>query len=99
MKIQQFNPKIISITQLRRDIDVLEKVLAQEDEAWVMRNQSVLFVAVAPEKYRKLRDNGRIKRAITIINKIREDSKKAKRPSVSGFVVKMRDQRVKKWKK
>ena len=51
MDIQQFNSKIVSITQVRRDIDVLNKILDKEQEAVVIKNQKVLFIAVKPDKY------------------------------------------------
>ena len=103
MKIQQFNPKMISITQLRRDIGILEKVLTREDEALVMRNQSLMFVAIKPERYQRLQDdqkeNQTIERAVAVIGRIREGGKKFRRISVSDYVSKTREQRIKKWKK
>jgi hypothetical protein len=104
MKIQQFNPKIISITQLRRDIDILNKVLEREKEALVMRNQNLLFVAITPEKYQKLqgeKENSQtIKAAVATIERIRSHFSGAKKTtSVSEYVSRMRDERVKKWKK
>lgn len=102
MKMQQFNPKMISITQLRRDIDVLKKILAQESEALVMSNQSLLFVAIAPEKYKSLQVDERetIKKAVAAIEKIRQDFGGVKRvTTVSDYVSGMRERRIKKWKK
>ena len=43
MKLQQFDPKIVSITQLRRNIYALEGILAKEEEAFVMRNQDLII--------------------------------------------------------
>ncbi len=100
--MQQFNPKMISITQLRRDIDVLKKILAQESEALVMSNQSLLFVAIAPEKYKSLQVDERetIKKAVAAIEKIRQDFGGVKRvTTVSDYVSGMRERRIKKWKK
>ena len=103
MKISQFNPKIISITDLRRDVDILEKVLAQEKEAWVLRNQNLLFVAIAPEKYQELKkseeDNKGMEAAIATIDNIREKFGKAKKRKVSDYVSEMRDEAVKRWKR
>lgn len=100
MNIQQINPKIISITQLRKDIDALNKILAEQDEAWVVKNQNVLFVAVKPEKYQQMKEKKteRIKQAIKLIESIRAKHKSDKELA-SDYVIKMRDERIAKWKK
>lgn len=102
MDIGQFNSKIISITQLRRDIDALENVLAKEEEAVVMRNQDVIFVAVSPKRYlemnAKTSDSDQINEAFNIINQLRT-SHKSHKPLASDFVIRERDERVKKWTK
>jgi len=104
MKLQQFNSKMISITQLRKGIDALEEVLAREDEALIMRNQSLFFVAMTPEKYRQINGDKRkidtVEQAIATIGKIRSDvgSKKGK-TLISDYVAKMRNQRIQKWTK
>ena len=54
MQLQQFDPKFITVTQFRRGIGVLEKILAKYGEAWIIRNQEVLFIALTPEKYLEL---------------------------------------------
>lgn len=104
MKIQQFNPRMISISQLRRQTKDLEKILAFGEEALIMRNQSVLFVAISPEKYREIQENNKdktkIAKAISVINKIRQENKKRTRKiSVGEYVSKMREQRTRKWKR
>ena len=103
MKMQQFEPKIISITQLRRDIDTLEEVLARNEEAWIMRNQDLLFVALAPERYRQLRSGrvgkNKIETAVATIQRIRSKYAQAKKRVVSDYVSLMRKERIKKWKK
>ena len=103
MDIQQFNSKIISITQLRRDIDSLEKVLAKEDEAVVMRNQDVLFVAMTPKRYQEvypgISRKKQITKAIQAIGKMRKSHGKTKGPiKASEFVSKMRDERIGRWR-
>lgn len=101
MNLQQINPKILSITQLRRDIDVLKKILEREKEAIVVKNQKVLFMVVDPEKYKKLiekKDDNAITNSLSIIKKLRE-KKSLKRNSLSSYVIKMREERIKKWKK
>lgn len=103
MKMQQFNPKMISISQLRRDIDVLEETLASEEEALVMRNQSLLFVALTPEKYQKLQNiqehKSTVEEAVSAIGRIRNQFGQAKKALVSDYVSRMREKRVKRWKK
>lgn len=104
MDIQQFNSKIISITQLRRDIDSLEKVLKKEDEAVVMRNQDVLFVALSPKRYKEILPAStrfqQINQAVEAIDKLRKYHGKTKGSmTASDFIIKMRDLRVTKWKR
>jgi len=103
MKIQQFNPKMISISQLRRDINVLEQALASEEEALVMRNQSLLFVALTPEKYKRLQNiqerKPGIEEAVLAIGRIRNQFGQAKKTLVSDYISRMREERIKRWKK
>lgn len=103
MDIQQFNSKLISITKIRRDIDALEKVLFEEKEAVVVRNQDVLFVAMTPARYQELQPADQKKVQIeditAKIDKIRQKyGTKRKQVSASDFVIKMRDERAEKWK-
>lgn len=100
MNIQQINPKIISITQLRKDIDALNKILAEEDETWVVKNQDVLFVTIKPEKYQQMKEEKteRISQAIKLIESIRAQHK-SDRELALNYVIKMRDERIAKWKK
>lgn len=101
--MQQFNPKMISISQLRRDIDVLEQVLASEEEALVMRNQNLLFVALTPEKYQRLQNiqehKSGVKEAVLAIGRIRNQFGQARKTLVSDYISQMREKRVKRWKK
>lgn len=98
MNLQQLNPKIISITQVRRDIDILHKVLSEQNEAFIVKNQRLLFIAVSPEKYQAFsRDKkNKIERAIVSINKIR-NTYKSKTKSISRYVMRMRDERMRQW--
>lgn len=100
MQIQQYDPKIISITKIRRNIDVLEKVLHKNDEAVVMRNQNIMFIALTPKRYRQLKTTRleRTQAAADEIAKIRSRYKFSGN-HVSDFIVKSRDERIKKWKK
>ncbi|MBU1130377.1 hypothetical protein KKE45_03620 [Patescibacteria group bacterium] len=98
MNIQQFNPKMVSITMLRRDMKVLEDVLDKEEEAWIMRNQSVLFVALTPEKYKRIQSDfstvKSLEEAIDSIDKLRKSKKSFKGSPVSEYVSKIRDKRA-----
>ncbi len=103
MNLQQFDDKIISITSLRRDIEALKKILNRNDEAVVMRNQDVLFVAVTPKKYQELQTPDRsqkdIEKAAAGIDRLRQKYGNKTKGSVSDYVIKMRDERITKWKK
>lgn len=99
MNIQQLDAKIVSITQVRRHIDVLNRILEREDEAVVMKNQKVMFIAVKPEKYKAKNENTRqqrIEEAMKFMESMRKKHKFSKEV-VSSYVVKMRDERAKKW--
>ena len=99
MNLQQLNPKILSITQLRQDIDILNRILEKEKEAIVMKNQKVLFMVVDPEKYKQLKENKEkdsFEEALRIMEELRSKYK-SKNNAVSSYVIKMRDKRRKKW--
>ena len=81
-----------------------EKVLKKEDEAVVMRNQDVLFVALTPKRYQEIYPGAsrkeRIARTIQSITKLRKShSTKADSMTASEFVSKMRDERADRWKR
>lgn len=101
MNIQELDQKIISITQVRRDIDVLNRILEKEDEAIVMKNQKVMFIAVKPEKYDQVKESTRkerIQKAMKFMESMRSKYKSDKELA-SDYIIKMRDERIKKWKK
>ncbi|OGK25504.1 hypothetical protein A3A46_02770 [Candidatus Roizmanbacteria bacterium RIFCSPLOWO2_01_FULL_37_13] len=101
MNIQQLDQKIVSITQVRRDIDVLNRILEKEQEAVVMKNQKILFIAVKPDKYNQMKSTTRKERIESALKFMDASRKKYKFSGnyVSDYIVKMRDERVKKWKK
>ncbi|MBI2641787.1 hypothetical protein HYW87_04330 [Candidatus Roizmanbacteria bacterium] len=101
MNINQLDPKIVSITQVRRDIDVLNRILEKEDEAVVMKNQKVMFIAVKPDKYNQMKSTTRKERIEGALKFMAESRKKYKFSGnyVSDYIVKMREERAKKWKK
>lgn len=98
MNLQQLDPKILSITQLRRDIDILNRILEKEKEAIVMKNQKVLFMALSVDRYELLQRTRkeRIDEALKIMSELRAKYK-ARGNSVSNYIIKMRDERRKKW--
>lgn len=105
MNISQINPQIISITDLRRDVDSLRKVLDREEVAWVMRNQDVMFVAMRPEKYDSLNEKrqeskmSKMKEALAGLDEIRNKLKMPKGKTLSSYIIKMRDDQAKEWKR
>ena len=105
MNISQINPQIISITDLRRDVDSLRKVLDREEVAWVMRNQDVMFVAMKPEKYESLNEKGpekkmnKMKEALAGLDEMRNKLKMPKGKTLSSYIIKMRDDQAKEWKR
>lgn len=101
MDIQQLDPKIVTITQVRRDIDVLMRILEQQEEAIVMKNHKIYFIALKPERYNQVKASTReerIESAMKVMESLRAKHKSNKELA-SSYVVKMRDERVKKWKK
>lgn len=87
-------PNVISITQVRQDIDVLTKALAAFGKVRVLRGQKVLFDAIDPDFEEKRRD--RIKRAVENIQEsAKEMAKKYPRKpgekSLSQILIEERD--------
>ena len=105
MQLQQFNPNMISITQLRKDIDILEDILAKNDEAMVVRNQDILFWAISPKKYQDIKQNcpdkaRTIAEVVADIDALRKKYGQTKRKNAgSNYVIKMRDEAARKWTK
>ena len=104
MQLQQFNPKMVSITQVRRDIDVLEETLGKNNEALVMRNQDLLFAALSPKSYQEYQELKKhtqvdsIAKAVDSINAIREKYGKGRGKNAgSRYIIKMRDEAREKW--
>lgn len=83
-------PNVISITQVREDIDVLTKALAEFGKVRVLRGQKVLFDAVDPDFEAKRRE--RIKKAVASIKEFAKKHK-AKRGEMSGseWIIRERD--------
>lgn len=83
-------PNVISITQVREDIDVLTKALDEFGKVRVLRGQKVLFDAIDPEFETKRQ--AKIKAAVA---RIREFTKKHKTKSgeISGseWIIRERD--------
>ena len=99
---------MISITDLRRDIDVVKERLRKNRFTWVFRNQKPFFAVVRPDWFRRLRENQerledkreellrRRRRAAKSFAKIRE---KAGNWDATGTVIRMRDEEARRWKK
>ncbi|OGK24579.1 hypothetical protein A3D76_00435 [Candidatus Roizmanbacteria bacterium RIFCSPHIGHO2_02_FULL_37_9b] len=101
MNLNQIDPKIISITQLRRDIDVLNRILEQENEALIMKNQKIIYVIRKPDisaQDKKTKREETIEKAMKIMASLRSKHKSNKEVG-SEYVIKMRDERANKWKK
>ncbi len=71
-----------------------------EEEALVTKNQKVLFVALKPEKYKRMVGKElRVDQGVSAIAEVRAKYGKDKKTSVSDYVAKMREERKKKWTK
>lgn len=83
-------PNVISITQVREDIDVLTKALNEFGKVRVLRGQKVLFDAIDPEFEEKRRE--RIKKAVAKIREIARNHK-TKPGEISGseWIIRERD--------
>ena len=106
MQVQDFQSQTISMTQVRRDVGELKKILARHSEAWVMRNQQVMFVAVDPGRYQILKsledrqvNRKKLDEAILAIDRVRDSHGEVYGSPGSDAVVKSRDERRKKWQK
>lgn len=92
--ISSQSPNVISITQVREDIDVLTKALKEFGRVRVLRGQKVLFDAIDPEFEEKRRT--RIKKAAEDIRKFadlmaKKHPRKPGEKSLSQFVIDERD--------
>lgn len=92
--ISDQTPNVISITQVREDIDVLTRALNEFGKVRVLRGQKVLFDAVDPDFEKKRRD--RIKRAAENIRKIAKEMakkypRKSEERSLSQILIEERD--------
>lgn len=100
MKLQSYDPNLISITEIRRDISKLNQILEEREEALVIKNQEVYFVALSPKKYQELKNRKQEKKeAVLMVNELREKYGEDVKENVSEYVSKMRDERKEKWKK
>lgn len=99
---------IISITDLRRDIDILTKSLDKNRYTYVLKNQDPLFVAVEPALFEDLRETQeytkgmkeyrkqKIGEAVKSFKEIRE--KMGSWPATET-VIRLRDKEYERWKK
>lgn len=83
-------PNVISITQVREDIDVLTKALNEFGKVRVLRGQKILFDAIDPEFEEKRRE--RIKRAIAQMRSMAKKYKSKKgKMSATEWLIRERD--------
>jgi len=83
-------PNVISITQVREDIDVLTKALNEFGRVRVLRGQKILFDAIDPEFEEKRRE--RIKRAVAQMRSMTKKYKSKKgEMSATEWLIKERD--------
>lgn len=85
MQLQHIDsdPRIISITQFRKDIDIFEKVLKKYGEATVLKGNKVFFKALNPDFETKRQ--ARIKKATQEIKKLAKEIS-AKHPRRQGEI-------------
>ncbi len=95
--ISDQTPNVISITQVREDIDILTKALNEFGRVRVLRGQKVLFDAVDPSFEEKRRE--RIKKAVAQIRFVAQKYKNKKGSiSATEWLIKERDRmRTKKY--
>lgn len=108
MKTESAVDNIISITDLRRDIDVLKRRLKKNRYTWVFRNQKPFFAVVRPDEFWELRksrdsvkemeDEKRKRRheAVKFFAKVRQE---AGNWNATETVIRMRDEEARQWKK
>lgn len=95
--ISSQSPNVISITQVREDIDVLTKALAEFGRVRVLRGQKILFDAIDPEFEEKRRES--VKRAVAQMMTMAKKYK-GKKGEISGteWIIRERDRmRTKKY--
>lgn len=84
------SPNVISITQVREDIDVLTKALDRFGKVRVLRGQKVLFDAIDPGFEEKRRE--RIKNAVASIKEFAQKNKpKPGEKQLSQWLIEERD--------
>lgn len=88
--ISELYPNVISITQIRKDIDSLTKLLGKYSRIKVLRGQEVAFEVVRPEtKEERL---SRVRNAVDGIRKIAtEMGRKRLKKSLTQLVIEERD--------
>jgi hypothetical protein len=98
---------IISITELRRDIDTLTKKLDRIRYTYVLKNQEPLFVAVEPalfedlqetQKYAKEREKYRKQKIGEAMKSFKEVREKMGDWPATETVIKLRDEEYERWK-
>lgn len=91
------SPNVVSITQIRQDIDILTKALNEFGRVRVLRGQKVLFDAIDPQFEEKRRE--RIKKAVAQMRLMAQKYKGRKgEMSATEWLIRERDRmRTKKY--
>lgn len=100
MNIQDFQSQTITITQLRRDITILDSILDRSGTAYVLKNQTVKYIIQKTEDEKENIRQRKMQEAMSAMHSSRLKYKA--KPGISpgsDFVVKARDEEVSKWKK
>ena len=82
--ISEIYPNVISITQIRQDIDSLIQLLEKFPEVKVLRGQRILFTAVRPEESTKVLNQ--IKTSMSFFDRVSSKYAHKGTPSASEWV-------------
>ena len=96
MNIQQYDPKIVSVTQLRRDMSVLDRILEKEDKALVVKNHQVVYEVTKPQADKKKISDAEIKKRKKLLEQIRKFRDKrgdGQGTPVTDYLIQMREAR------
>lgn len=100
MNIQDIHSQTITITQLRRDITILDAILDREGTAYVLKNQTVKYIIQKTNDERENSRQRKIQEAMSAMHafRMKHQAKSGTSPG-SDFIVKARDEEVARWKK
>lgn len=103
MTIRRADPRMVPITSIRKDIDVLVDVLCEENEAYVMKNQDLFFVVLTPDRYFNIIKHSFAPdskaEAFAEFEQYQENNIMPKNKTASDYVIKMRKAQRQRWKR